>query len=150
MEDVLVEEVAPGLDVEMFRQMQMHELNGMDIIADKKEVLSKLEENLTRHQKIVVEARSGYVEKARKALEDRLEKIKNGKLVSLQFNLSAPQDYSDIYRIAIKLLNMDQSSTVKLTPKQFRNLILDEWDWTDQFLATNAAYSATAAMGRVR
>jgi hypothetical protein len=38
-----------------------------------------------------------------------------------------------------------RDSPRELTPSQVRNLVMDEWDWTEHFAMTNSAYSDTAA-----
>jgi hypothetical protein len=116
----------------------------MAIKASKQEVLKTLKENLQTHGKIVREARGGYVEKARKALEKRLSQIKEGNVVALHFELRPPMDYSNVYRTAIKCLELHQEEIIELTSEQVRHLVNDDWDWMDDFLAVNSAYSGTA------
>lgn len=122
----------------------MHALSKMTVRANTKDVLSKLRSNRETHAMIVKEAREGYVEKAKLALMARLDDLKSGKIVSLHFSLSPPQDYTKVYDTAINMLEIHQEDTVELDAQQVRNLYMDEWDWRDQFLATNAHYSKMA------
>lgn len=123
----------------------MRIVSGMTIEANRKEVLEKLIENRKMHSKIVAEARKGYVEKAKEALLKRLKQIESGKIAGLNFDLYAPQDYTKVYDTAIKMLEMHTEETIELQSEQVRCLVMDEWDWSNQFIASNAAYSETAA-----
>lgn len=123
----------------------MHVLRGMNITANKKEVLETLEKNRNQHKVIVGEARAGYFEKAQKALELRLAQLKEGKLVSLSFRLQPPVDHTDVYDTAITMLEMHREDTIVLDSDMARSLIQDKWEWADQFLHSNAIYSKTAS-----
>lgn len=129
----------------------MRVLSEMRITAMKDEVLAALKNNRAQHKLIVEEARKGYVEKAYKALAAKIDKLKEGKIVSLGFSLHMPQDYTNVYDTAIKMMEMHQGTTIELTSEQVRSLIQDEWDWSRHFLMANSAYSMTAAdIGSIR
>jgi hypothetical protein len=113
--------------------------------VEKARLLETLRTNLGRHKQIVQEARDGYVKKAREALEERLEQLRTGKLVSLTFHLSPPADYSEVYQNSIAMLEWNTDETVELEADEFRQLVRDEWDWMGSFLSGNSGYSATAA-----
>jgi hypothetical protein len=130
---------------EMRKGHTMHELSGMNVTVKKDTLLATLQENRERHKKIVAEAREGYLKKAEAALRSRLDKIKSGKIDALVFGLSVPVDQTKVYDTAIRLLEVDINDEMELTPSQVRNLVMDEWDWTEHFAMTNSAYSDTAA-----
>lgn len=116
----------------------------MTTVVPKEKLLATLQANLKRHATIVQEARDGYIKKARAALETRLEALRQGKLVALTFQLTPPADYSEVYRNAISMLEWNTSDAVELQADEFRQLVHDEWDWTDSFLMSNSAYSRTS------
>jgi len=122
----------------------MRMVNGMDITADTKEVLDILHENRDNHRRIVHEARTGYMQAAEKELKLRLKDLRAGKLVSLSFTLRPPQDYTSVYEVAIRTLQLHKEPTIRLTGEQVRNLIMDDWDWTQQFLLSNMDFSKEA------
>jgi len=125
--------------------MHMHMLNNMNVTAETKKVLEKLKENRAEHSAIVKEAREGYMDQAEAALQKRLVQLREGKLVSLHFSLQPPQDHSDVYDTAIGMVEAHTEETIVLGASQFRSLMMDEWDWTAGFLASNSGYSALAA-----
>ena len=123
----------------------MHMLRSMKIMAKTADVLTRLRANRETHVKIVVEARDGYMKRAREALESRLKQLESGKLVTLSFNLMPPQNQTAVYNVAIEMLGMHTGAEIELDSDQVRNLMRDEWDWSSSFLMSNSAYSATAA-----
>ena len=124
----------------------MYSLRGVEIIANKKDTLDTLRTNLKTHKTIVEEARKGYIQKAREALEKRLVQLEKGQIVNLSFSLNPPQDHTAGYETAIKMLELHQEDTITLSAEQVRPFIMDEWDWTESFLTTNSVYSGTAQL----
>jgi len=122
----------------------MHTLNTLKIQAKTSSVLGTLQENREKHKQVVKEARVGYLDAAKKELAKRLEQLASGKLVSLTFSLSMPQDYTNVYDTAIEMLKMHTEQQVELDSSQVRSLIQDQWDWKRVWTHTNSAYSATA------
>ena len=120
-------------------------LNKLNVTAKTQAVLDTLRTNRETHAKIVAEAREGYVNKAKVALEQRLSELKEGKIVRLQFSLSAPVDHTRSYDTAIKMLEMHQEDTIVLTSEQVSCFVMDQWNWKNQWLLVNRAYSGTAA-----
>jgi len=116
----------------------------MTMNFSREELLAKLRENAANHKKIVEEARAGYVEKAKAAVAAKLDELKAGKVVALSFHLAPPQDFSEVYKTTIGMLDMSKDETITLTADEFRQLVQDEWDWTDNFLVSNRVYSETA------
>jgi len=122
----------------------MHVLSNMNITAKKEDVLKKLRENRETHATVVKEARAGYIEKAQKAIEKRLGELREGKLVSLLFQLQPPQDHTKVYDTAIQMLDLHTGEEIELDSAQVRTLVMDEWQWSQSFWVSNKAYSATA------
>jgi hypothetical protein len=119
------------------------------IKAGTAEVLSALTANLERHRGLVAEANAGYLKAAAVALEERLGVIRSGKVTSLHFtSLRVPKDYSEVYQTAIGMLKAHTEQTVELDADVYRHLMEDQWDWFQEWVTSNAAYSAgTRAYG---
>lgn len=114
-------------------------------VVEKKGLLDILVKNREEHRKIVREAREGYVEDAKRALAARLDELKSGKIAGLQFSLVPPSDYTSVYDTAIRMLEMHTGDTVTLEASEFRNMVMDAWDWQKSFLHSNLRYSGTAS-----
>ncbi len=119
-------------------------MNGIEITMDKAKLLEALKTNRAEHRRIVEEARAGYVDKAQKALTDRLMQLKSGKMKSLAFALQMPLDHTSEYDTVIAMLESCVDAQITLTDRQFRSFVQDKWDWEHQFLIANSAYSGTA------
>ena len=107
-------------------------------------LLAALELNAAKHSAIVEEARIGYLKRARKALEERLAELQSGKIAALEFQLAPPQDYSEVYKSAIEMLKWTVHEVVELQADEFRQLVQDQWDWSNAFFGQNSRYSKTA------
>lgn len=116
----------------------------MTTVVKKSDLIKTLKNNLARHAGIVQEARNGYIHKAKASLERTLEKLRKGELVSLAFSLRPPEDYSEVYKNSLAMLEWNMAETVELAADEFRQLVRDEWDWTDAFFGSNSTYSKQA------
>lgn len=117
--------------------------------VERAKLLATLRANLAEHRRIVEDARLGYVEKAKRALESRLAQLRDGRPVALGFHdLKPPVDHSEVYRNSIEMLEWNTQEFVDLEADEFRQLVRDEWDWTDGFLQETSGYSALAAAKR--
>jgi len=117
----------------------------MVVTCKRAEVLTKLRANRDKHASIVAEAREGYLKKALEAVEERAQELKAGKIKALIFSLQLPQDHTAEYDTVIQMLEMHQPETIELNADEVRQLIEDKWEWTSQFLHSNAFYSPQAA-----
>lgn len=110
----------------------------------KADLLGKLRANLAEHAQIVREAREGYVAQAREALGKKLDQIREGNVVALTFALSPPLDYSEVYKTTIQMLEWSQDDRITLEADEFRQLVQDEWDWSEAFFSNTSNYSSLA------
>lgn len=115
------------------------------ITVKTKELVRILEDNLKEHKKIVKEAKTGYLRKAKKVLQERLVDIQNGKIVALHFNTPLPEDHSEQYERAIRMLGLHLKDSVEVSAEDYKRYVENEWSWMRGFLSKNAHYSATAA-----
>jgi len=121
--------------------MRLNNIN-MKITCNKAEILGRLKANLESHTKLVAEARTGYVSRAKEELDKKLKALSDGKVVALTFSLRIPQDYSTIYKTAISMLEAHTGTEIELSASEYRQLVEDEWDWAHDFAGTNMLYSA--------
>lgn len=123
----------------------MFDTKEMTTTIKTQDLLRTLKLNKERHKAIVDEARAGYLKKAKEAIKERMSQLDSGKIVSLSFNLTPPQDHTEDYEVAIEMFTAHTEDTVTLSTQQFRELYLDKWNWKRQFLVGNAMYSKTAS-----
>lgn len=152
------------------REMYDMGLPERTVTVNRKNLLEKLRENLTKHRREYEEAVAGYKTLARERLEktkrkaetalaDNFGRIKqkidrfdpedeNGLadvvtiIQSQSFNLKVPKDHSDAYRVAIQMAEWEVSDTVELTQGQFQCFVLDDWDWQKEFQQVTKMYNS--------
>jgi hypothetical protein len=63
----------------------------------------------------------------------------------MYISLPMPEDHTDDYERAIKMLDLDVREDIELTEQEFAQYVLDDWGWKDQWTTTNSAYLAAKA-----
>jgi len=126
---------------------EMRVLQGMRIKAERLKVLETLRTNRIEHADIVREAKEGYQKKAEEALQKALADVREGKVEPLNgytVHLRSVIDNTRVYDRAITMFEMETQAIVDLTQEQVGCLVMDEWEWKDDFIGSNAIYSAKA------
>jgi hypothetical protein len=118
----------------------------MDSIKVKKAALLKiLRKNRAEHRQIFEEAIEGYRKAVIKEFEHRLNEIKAGKKIDVIIRLQQPQDQTKDYDRVIGMLEMSVDDVVELDEQSYKQYVMDDWSWTNNFLSSNSTYSVTAA-----
>ena len=110
---------------------------------DTSELLATLEVNRDTHRGIFIKAQEKYREAVIAALDDRLQKARDGKPFTLQFGLLTPEDHTDDYDRVIAMVKAHQDHTIDLDEQTFAQLVLDDWGWKRQWQTTTASYVAS-------
>lgn len=121
----------------------MRSLSNTTTTVDRDRLLAVLRENKEQHIAMHAEAREGYIQKAMKALELRMLELRDAHVVSLDFKFRPPQNYEAEYDTAIQMMEWNENDQVTLTAEEFRCFVLDDWDWTSNFLYSNSPYSSS-------
>jgi hypothetical protein len=83
----------------------------------------------------------GWRQDAERKIKYLLDKLAAPMDISL--SIQAPKDYSDVYETALTMLSWTTDETIKLDADSFRNLVMDEWDWSKAWVFSNARYSSS-------
>lgn len=116
----------------------------MSTKVKKEELLEILKKNRANHRKIFEEALEGYKKKMIALLLKMLKDVRKGKRVSHMISMPLPQNMTAEYDTVIRMLEMSTDNEVKLSAKDFQCFVEDRWEWRDNFIHSNAAYSMTA------
>ena len=109
---------------------------------NKDKLLGTVKENREVHIADYNEAMEGYREELEERLVDKLESLRAGELPSQNFrDLPIPQVHTDEYDQAISMLEFSVDDTIELEHREFRQYVLDQWDWKAIFAASTANYS---------
>ena len=114
--------------------------------VSKADLLSRLRKNLAVHQDQLGKAIEGWrAEQADRLTQcrDKLLAAKTAKQIrdARMFTIEqAPQDHSREYFEAISMFEWHKGDLIELDHATFRRLVLDKWDWSEEFLATSSRY----------
>lgn len=114
------------------------------IKVPKEQLVRQIEENMLTHREEFEKAWDGYRAKYVKNIENILDAAKDSKrgaeLVHF-INLTAPQDHTEDYERALKMLEWDTEQMVELSQQEFTQYVQDNWGWKEQFRTTNSMYT---------
>lgn len=99
-----------------------------------KNVLETLIANRTRHQAIHQEAVEGFYKQTENILKSHLLRIQERSARTVNFYTSIPTNHLATYDTVIAMLTATEDTEITLNAADFRNLVLDEWDWQKEFL----------------
>lgn len=109
----------------------------------KHQLLNIIKKNRDNHRAIYEEAFEGYRTECIRILEENLNNLKSGKRVVVSFFEQAPQDHTNDYNLAIRMLEMSVDIEIDLDTREFMNYVDDNWSWKQQWVGSNAKYSNT-------
>ena len=110
---------------------------------NKKELLKIVTENRSKHIKDYTESVEDYKAAAVKVAAEHVELAKTGelnKIARIKAMPSAPVSYEKEYDRAIRMLELSVEKEIEVEEDIFNQLVLDEWAWKHQFVASASLY----------
>ena len=108
--------------------------------------LGTLRVNRKQHIQMVKEAQEGYRKEAIEALTERLQGFHDPEKTKIDLvfpGMDPPVAYTEIYDTAISMLEFHQGDVISMAAEEVRNLMQDNWGWTENWLRLNQRYSKT-------
>jgi hypothetical protein len=109
--------------------------------VQKAELLETLKTNLIKHETEYKAARLGYRNALTSKLSDMLSQIEVGKEVETKIDLPKPRNHGSDYTRVIRMLEMSIGDSITINEEQFRQYVMDDWDWRQDFTTTVTRYS---------
>lgn len=112
---------------------------------NKDELLKIVRENKEKHIKEYAESVEDYRAAVLKISTANLKIAKTGeveKFGQIKSVPSKPVSYEDSYTRAIRMLELSVEDTIELEDDIFNQLVLDEWTWKHQFVASASLYKS--------
>jgi hypothetical protein len=108
----------------------------------KNELLSVLQENLTKHKDDVLDGLELRREEMKEYFTAKLEKMDSNNKYNPKENINfrMPVDSSKDYEKAIRMIEMTQDEIIELDENQFDKLVMDNWEWKEQLALTSQMY----------
>ena len=124
----------------------MEKLGNMRMVTvTKVKLLRTLHKNRATHTEEFEEARGNYGEVLVEFLEKKLDEAKNSSCLD-DFNVNdlpeKPRSYVKYYDEAISILEYSEDKELVLEHDDFKNYVLDDWHWKENFINANATYAA--------
>jgi uncharacterized beta-barrel protein YwiB (DUF1934 family) len=107
------------------------------------ELLTIVKENATKHLIAYDEAVEDYKKVVLKIATDNLALAQTGDIsafIKMKNNIQAPSNYATSYTRAIRMLELSVDEVIEVEEDVFNQLVLDEWTWKNNFVATGALY----------
>jgi len=112
---------------------------------NKGELLQIVRDNQKKHIKEYDESVKDYKKAALKVAKEHVELAKTGDLDQIAKIRAMPQrptSYEDSYNRAIRMLELSVEDIIELEEDVFNQLVLDEWTWKHNFVASGALYKS--------
>ena len=109
------------------------------------EILQIVRANADRHASDYAAAVVDYQAAAIKTARQNLRIARTGdiaKIARMSMMPSPPTSHASSYERAIRMLELSADATVEMDEQTFKQLVLDEWDWKGQFVASNSVYKS--------
>jgi hypothetical protein len=113
----------------------MKRLELLDIVrANKEKHITEFNESVADFKALTLKVASDNMVAARTGDLKEFKKIKPSP--------SAPTSYEDSYKRAIRMLELSIEDVIEVEEDVFNQLVLDEWNWKHQFIASNTMYKS--------
>lgn len=112
---------------------------------NKVELLGIVRENKEKHISAYKEAVEDYLKAARKIVDYNVDRVNSGVLTEIAMCKpmpAAPKSYEDEYSRAIRMLELSVETEIDLEADIFNQLVLDEWNWKNQFAMMASTYKS--------
>lgn len=116
----------------------------MDAVkVNRQELLKIVRENKEKHIKEFDESVEDYKKAVIKIAESNLKLAQTGdldKIAKFQMQPGKPTSYESSYTRAIRMLELSVEDEIKVEEDVFNQLVLDEWNWKNNFTASASLY----------
>ena len=115
---------------------------------NKADLVVKLKENREKHRVDFESAVDAYRKQALKetrALTKRVKSASREELAKLYLSvqLTSPKQFIKEYDRAIAMFESTLDDVIELSSHEFTTYVLDEWQWSDEFIGSTAAYNSS-------
>lgn len=105
------------------------------------DLMDILTANRSNHRDLYDKALTNWRDQLLAELGKLTEEVRAGKKVRISSMLPIPEDHTEDYDAALKLLEMSVDDTVELDENEVTELVLDNWHWHQSFAANTLRYT---------
>lgn len=113
--------------------------------VNRDELMKILVDNRKKHVTEFAESVKDYKKAAVKVAKEHVELAKSGdmdQIAKIRAMPQRPHSYEDSYNRAIRMMELSVDDVIELEEDVFNQLVLDEWHWKNQFVASSALYKS--------
>jgi hypothetical protein len=116
--------------------IKMKRLELLEIVrANKLKHIASYDEAVIDYKQLVLQTATANLKLAKTQDLESFSKIRSSPM--------APTSYEDSYQRAIRMLKLSVEEIIDVDEDIFNQLVLDEWTWKRNFMATTMAYKAS-------
>jgi hypothetical protein len=110
-------------------------------------LLKTITKNRDKHVKTYKKAYNNYQNLLKQELKNLLTCVENNEDISLVINLKKPVNYENDYNQIISMLENCTDIEMELCTSEYRSIVLDQWNWDDNFAQQTILYSGNVGIG---
>ncbi len=133
--------------LDFFTRTKGHRMDTLSLKYNKAVLISKIEMNRAQHFQDYREALLVYHAKLGEELVRKQHQLAMApgnsgfpKPVSGNSKLATPEEHIEDYDRLLSMLSLTSQSEIELTEYQYREYVLDEWDWRRSFISNTLSY----------
>ena len=104
-------------------------------------LIDKLMANREKHRGVYLKAMDGYQRECIRVLEENLSAMRAGVKKTLYLHETMPVDHTRDYDTVIGLIGFSEGDQVELSAAEYRQYVLDDWEWKAQWTTTNSKFT---------
>ena len=120
------------------------------VTVSKVELLRAVAANREQHRSAFEIALNGFLAESQRELASLVEKVRNRDVRAakspfttrgIYIDLPLPEDHTADYDRVLRMLAMSVDENIELSGQEFRSYVMDDWDWKEQWSASNSLYT---------
>lgn len=112
------------------------------VTVDKARLVETLIQNRDEHRAIFEKAQEVYREQMIAELDRALTEARRGGKIVRAFALPVPEEHTEDFNTAIKMLEWHEGEQVEISTHEFLNYVENNWGWQRSFVANTGSYLA--------
>lgn len=120
------------------------------VVMPREELITKMQENRTKHEEAFNAAMEGFSVKAKEELEEALQRMREGNKAEVAVFVRPPENHLADYDAYIQALQVQKFEEVRLPMNEWRCYFLDEWSWKKNWTTSNSDYIALSSRSSAR
>ena len=114
-----------------------------NVTINKLELLKIVNNNMVKHIAEYKEAVEDYLQAVFKICKENFDIADTFDITSTYKTIPGkPISYADSYNKAIRMLELSVDDVIILSETEFDQLVMDEWNWKQSFVATSSFYKS--------